>query len=115
MKRLVALCLAVAVGSGCETVGLAPSKLRDDVKITSDPGLFAQTKGQDKVLKVIVKDADGVAQQDARVIVDLGGGGGGQIPKMTDASGEALFSDLDLKKVNTITVQKTEKTRKAGS
>ena len=115
MKRIACAVLVLAAACGCETLGLGPSKLRDDVKITSDPGLFAQTKGQDKVLKVIVKDADGVSQQDARVVVDLGAGGGGQIPKMTDSSGEAVFSDIELKKVNSITVTKTEKTRKAGS
>ena len=113
MKKIVSVAFVLAAVCGCESIGLGPSKLRDDVKITFDPGLFGQTKGQDKVLKVIVKDADGVSQQDARVIVDLGGGG--QIPKMTDASGEAVFSEIELKKVNSITVQKTEKTRKAGS
>ena len=115
MKKIAVLFVVVATALGCETLGIGGGKLKDTVKITSDPGLFAQTKGQDKTLKVMVKDADGVSQQDARVVVDLGGGGGGQIPKMTDSSGEAVFSDLDLSKVLSITVQKTEKTRKAGS
>ncbi|MCE9583101.1 MAG: hypothetical protein K8T20_11460 [Planctomycetes bacterium] len=114
MKKL-ALAVAVLIGlAGCETLGIGGGGLKEDVKVTSDPGLFAQTKAEGKVLKVLVKDADGVAQQDSRVVVDLGNGGG-QVLKMTDASGEALFADLDLKKVLSIKVEKTERTRKAGS
>jgi hypothetical protein len=114
MKKMSFAVAVVVALAGCEALGIGGGGLKDDVKVTSDPGLFAQTKAEGKVLKVLVKDADGVAQQDSRVVVDLGSGGG-QVLKMTDASGEAVFSDLELKKVLTIKVEKTEKTRKAGS
>ena len=64
MKKIAVMLVAVAVACGCETLGIGGGKLKDTVKITSDPGLFAQTKGQDKTLKVIVKDADADAVPD---------------------------------------------------
>jgi hypothetical protein len=113
MRRIATLVVAVGLLAGCESLGLGGGKLGEEVKVASDPGLFAQTKGEGKTLKVIVKDADGVYQQDARVIVDVGAGG--TLVKVTDNAGEAVFADIELKSVNSIKVEKTEKTRKAGS
>jgi len=112
MKKLIVILSLLVAAPGCESLGLGGSKLREDVKVAADPGLFPQTTGEDNLLKVIVKDADGILQQDARVVVDLGPGG--TVPKLTDGAGEALFQ-VELKKVNSIKVEKTEKTRKAGT
>ena len=112
MKRLAAFAFLLAVLC-CETLGICSSKLPQNIKNVEDPGLFASNQGEGNVLKVTVKDSDGILQQDARVIVDLGASGT-QV-KMTDASGEAIFSGIELKTVTSRKVERTEKTRKAGS
>jgi hypothetical protein len=111
MRKVAFVCVLAAL-AGCETIGLGPAKLPENVKVEAEAGLFAQTWGEGNVLKVVVKDQDGNLQQDARVVVDFGAGG--MQPKLTDATGEALFQ-CDLKTVKSIKVQKTEKTRKGGT
>jgi hypothetical protein len=112
MRYLVLVFVGVVL-AGCSSMPLFGDSLSDEVKLEADPGLLPQTVGEDHTLTVTVRDRDGALQQDARVLVDLGAGG--TLVKLTDGQGQAVFLKVELKKVVGIKVEKTEKTRTAGT
>ncbi|NUN47710.1 MAG: hypothetical protein HUU15_02625 [Candidatus Brocadiae bacterium] len=112
--KILAAGVLVLLTVGCDSMPLiGGDSLKDDLVIESDPSLLPQTQGKDHVLKVTVRDRDGVLQQDARVLVGMGTGG--TMVKLTDSQGEVSFTDVELKKVTTIKVEKTDRTRNAGT